>query len=370
MIRHANMSSSSRSWNILPDPPEALSFGVASNCNHDAFVIAPQCKAFKSNAVHRYNAITGKWDIAVKYPKIFWDLRILCIASDPENNKLYLLLNGGNSYLMACDLRAKRSRRVSECSNGSGGHVYHSKSIVYIKGKLHFFKSWGAKHLLWNGRMGCRASFDMVPNCPWGEMRCDFECRFIAVPTKGIIVLIGGRRATNQKREDFEILKYSVDSKKWSGVGIVFKHWRPTAVLTPSEKYIILSGGKKESGGRFEDKIHVLDIRDDNKWHLYESKVRIPMNVNYHLAATGGVGTDYLVIGWTRELFRKQEHLDLPFPPRYLLQLIGTWIWCEELHWIRKGKYALNRLGTDIDQSNQGLGGLHFSINLKNVLEH
>ena len=231
-------------------------------------------------------------------------------------------------------------------------------------------------HYIWNGKAADKAEFERIPNCPW-ETKHQLECRFIAVPSKNVILLIGWNRESDTYAEyDFEILKYSVNDKKWSGTGIDFPYFRPSAVLTPTEEYVILSGGKEanDDQSRFTDKMHVLDIRTNSKWTLYQSKVRIPMNINHHLAVTGGEHGGCLVIGWTRQLFKQQEFLNLSFPPLYLLQLVGRWVSCEEVHWIRKGKHAIPRFDDDCnitnDQTNMALGGLHMSINLDHVLKH
>ena len=362
------MASAAVNWRRLPNPPKSLRFGVSTNWNHDSFVIAPECGPLKSKVrkgVHRYNAVTKKWDIMMQYPKIHCNLWVTDIATDAKNDKLFICTNEKNGYLMAGNAKSKQLRNVFDRDDG-GYQLGDADSIVHIRGQLHCFTL--SSHLIWNGENGDRASLDKGAKPSWDGMRDGFESRFIAVPTKGIILLIGGRRATNWNGYDFEILKYSVESKKWSGTGIEFKYWRPTAVLTPSERYVILSGGKRACDSRFEEKIHVLDISHDNKWHLYESKVRVPMNVNHHLAVTGDSRNDYLVIGWTRELFKNQEYFDLSFPPLHLLELIGTWVWCEELHWIRKGKHALRRRWPN--HINPELGALHYAVDLKHVLKH
>ena len=343
------MSSVPVNWIRLPDPPESMRSGVASNWNHDSFVIAPDCQSFQPNGVHRYSAITAKWDIAVKYPKIFWHLSVSDIATDPKNHKLFLRTDKQNDYLMAWRPKSKRLHGVF---SKNGYKLSCSYSIVYIKGQLHFFSE--KSHSIWNGKRGNGASFEMVSNGAWKGF-----CTFIAVPSKGIILLIGGKSTIDRNKNDFEILKYSVESKKWSGTGIEFKYWGPFAVLTPSETYIILSGGTRADEHRFEEKIHVLEIVDDANWNLYESKVQIPEGIDHHLAVTGGVEGDHLVIGWTRELFKKQEYLELAFLPLYLLELIGKWLWCEELHWIcRRTHYD----DTQIKDS-------HRAIDVKHVLK-
>ena len=343
------MSSVAVNWIRLPDPPESMRSGVASNWNHDSFVIAPDCQSFQPNGVHRYSAITGKWDIAVKYPKIFWHLSVSDIATDPKNNKLFLRTDKQNDYLMAW---RPKSKRLLGVFSKNGYKLSRSYSIVYIKGQLHFFSE--KSHRIWNGKRGNAASFEMVANCAWKGF-----CMFIAVPSKGIILLIGGRNTMNRNAKDFEILKYSVESKKWSGTAIEFKYWGPSAMLTPSEKYIILSGGRRLEGYQFVQEIHVLDIGDDTNWNLYESNLRLSEDIDYHLAVTGGVEGDHLVIGWTRELFKKQEYLNVAFPPVYLLELIGKWLWCEKLHWIRRRPHY------DDTKTKSS----HWAIDLKHVLK-
>ena len=352
------MSSRTSCWIPLPDPPKSLLCGVSSNWNHDSFVIASDCFALKSNGVHRYNAITGKWSIVIKYPNINWNLSVNDIATDPKNHKLFIRTNKNNGYLIAGNAKSKQLRGVFK--NQNGHKLSRSHSIVYIKGQLHFFDE--SSHHIWNGKSGSGASLEMVSKYSWGVMSTYVHSRFIAVPTKGIILLIGGRRACATMQYDFEILKYSVEAKQWSGTGIEFKYWRPTVVLTPSETYVLLAGGIRFGDNEFGENIHVLDIQDDAKWTLYESKVRIPKDIEHHLAVTGGVENDHLVIGWTRDLFKKQEYLNLAFPPLYLLQMIGKWLWCEELHWIRKRTYYRSK-NTKVKES-------HLAFDMKHVLEH
>ena len=369
------MTSTPLSWTRLADPPETLNYGVATNWTHDTFVLAPECEAyaFDKHTVHRYNAMTRKWDIAVKYPRQFWHLRAWSIAANTKGNRLYVLsrnVERSRTEMWTCYLNVPMVRETLSIVDGMEPHglrLSHGlQSILYINGQLHCFTM--EAHFIWNGKAANSAYFEEIPNCPWESIGWFPDCRFIAVPSKNIILLIGCRGF------NFDILKYSVDDKKWSRTEIEFTYIRPSAVLTPSEEYVILSGGKEENGNRsrFVDKMHILDIRADSKWTLYESKVRIPMNINYHLAVTGGDHGGRLAIGWTRQLFKQQEYSNLSFPPLYLLQLIGRWVSCEELHWIRKGKYAIPRLDDNysntIDQTNQALGGLHMSINLKHVL--
>lgn len=344
------MATGNPQWRKMKDIPSWLSdHGVSSRWTPNSFVIAPDCLSGRANGVHMYNAITEQWSMLIPYFNLLAHFTIYDIAIDPTRKKLFLRTDDRTGYLMVAEPAEQTLRRVLNRKNALC--VRESVAISYIANEIHFF---GAdSHQKWNGQTGNGMNFEILLadswEEAWGITNWRYPCRFVNVPSKGMVLVIGGRGAPAHRGDghgyDFEIWKYEVATNEWSGTGISFEFWRPTAVLTPSENFVILAGGHKFRTNEFGEYVHVLDMQDKESWQLYQTQVCIPKDVDHHLAVTGDLVDDHLVFGWTRRLFQQTTFHHMAFPPMYLLQMICSWITCAELHWVRRptGMWSANK---------------------------
>ena len=99
-----------------------------------------------------------------------------------------------------------------------------------------------------------------------------YGASLVYVPSKSKILLIGGIDHTQDKMIR-NVRSYCMKSKKWRIIEEVnLEKYLVSTILTANEKYVIISGGKKEKridGRCYTDDIYILDIRDDENYKLY-----------------------------------------------------------------------------------------------------
>ena len=126
-------------WTSSANTPKELRYGIASRWNGNEFVIASNSLSTFSfdreqrTGVYRYSAITDKWDLLVKYPKLFYALNVQSVAVDPDRHRIHV--SGKNYPLMICYTKAKMVR--TEIRNMPRRVSSEKAAMVSADGSLH-----------------------------------------------------------------------------------------------------------------------------------------------------------------------------------------------------------------------------------------
>ena len=218
---------------------------------------------------------------------------------------------------------------------------------IHIIGGRH-----NSKHLVWN--IATNSEEEIYDFAKVGQFKEGLMGpNAIYVPSKDVIILIGGR---GSKANGIWI--FSMKSKKWAKMdALSFIHWNVSLTLTSNEEYVVIAGGYGVGGSiNSTDKIFVLDIRDDNEYKLSESKIKCPSKGLCHIVAVGGLKDEYLVRGWLKEICKD---LNLEILPMDVISMIMNWYSQEEIHWLPRMT----------DSMYNKANGNHFAISVKSILD-
>merc|ERR1712154_174279 len=157
------------------------------------------------------------------------------------------------------------------------------------------------------------------------------------IPCKDIILLIGGQGYRDYGAKMVGIWRYFLKTKKWEKVSkFTFDYFNVSVTMTSNQHFVIIAGGYNIDRVP-NDKIFVLDIRDDNNYKLRKSGIISPLSGYQHIVRIGGgLRDEMLVIGWIRKMFKCAEFNDLSLPPTYIMQLISLWYNQEAVHFLTK----------------------------------
>ena len=208
------------------------------------------------------------------------------------------------------------------------GDGQKSYSLLMIQGVLHRFTSHlhSSDHLVWNKVQKRFVDAVLLPVPSFMMPGCG--ALFIYVPSKNIILAIGGEERKNACHgiwKYYGIWRFHVDIGRWEYLmeieqsinGIEMYHGC-SAVLSSNERYVIFMGRIQR-----EMRTMVLDIGDADNYHLWESSVypvsSLKNSWGYHrLAKTGGPKTCKLLVrGWIRKL--------LSSAPMDIVHLLGQY---------------------------------------------
>ena len=167
----------------------------------------------------------------------------------------------------------------------------------------------------------------------------------VYVPSKGVILMIGGSRLwICGGHRLVGIWKFVIASSQWEQMigPTEFPRFSVSAVLTSDEQRVIIMCGRfrTELGG-FGDfgLLQVLDISNEDRFDLWTSTIRCPLETERHLCARSGNRSDarLAAVGWVRELFASKDFVGMATPPPDIVDLIADWccmICIEMIHWI------------------------------------
>ena len=139
-------------------------------------------------------------------------------------------------------------------------------SLVCANGKTHLIGGYdkNVDHRIWNDET---LSFDVAHK--FKEYRGVLSAQTVYVPSKEIILLIGGYQDTNDFPPLDKMWSYSLKTGEWSPIDDVkiddsLDMSNHACILTSDEKYVIIAGSDENDRGF----IHVLEIGANDKYKL------------------------------------------------------------------------------------------------------
>lgn len=306
-------------WIHLATFPDAVVEGGAAMENHQFLVLTRYAKS----GYRIYDALEDEWSQYHSFRKI-----------DPPNNVVY---SSETSSLYIHTINGWYTFNIEN----KEFHSYHKQppagpymtcpALVEANGTVHAVAGTGnSQHFVWSEGNGC---FHFRHNV--GKARMVPKPTLVHIPSKRMILLIGGYAKSSRSGWTGEIFKYDMDSDKWAQVtGISLKVSGCTALVTADEKYVIIGGGYTGPSVPMYS-IFILDIRDDANYKLSTSRIRSPWRGDMIMKKTGGaLKNEKLVIGWIRNLFADKDFQDLQLPPVHVMLLVTRWHSTEYIHWL------------------------------------
>ena len=206
------------------------------------------------------------------------------------------------------------------------------------------------RHAIWDKMEKMWIESDVAQ---WKEFGTIRGCSLIHVPSKGIILMIGGRgygqeeqlpvyptpEKTEQNSQMIGIWRYHTASDRWEQIeGIDFNYYLSGCVLSSDERYVIIMGGyrfRNKKGPRKvsfpSEYIHVLDIKHDDAHKLWRSAVESPrfeFCFTSFVARTGNLKQyNLLKSGWIRRVLGSTLET-----PMVIQDLIVNFVFVEMIH--------------------------------------
>eukprot|EP01084_Bolivina_argentea_P034634 64122_1 len=126
------------------------------------------------------------------------------------------------------------------------------------------------------------------------------------------------------------ILSYCTKTNIWSQLSIPLPNVLRlvSVVVTRDDKYIILLGGTAR--GSMCDSIYVLDVE---KVKLFECSIKCPVSNVVQTAILNDYKMEELIsFGFVRDNWKNKQYKNILFPPFYLIKLIQSYYWKDEIH--------------------------------------
>eukprot|EP01083_Nonionella_stella_P172994 595342_1 len=336
---------------FLPPPGNQLCHSVF-NRNHHEFIFASKSKS-KSHPEHKlvdtiltYNTHQNKWtQITMQYPKTHWDIcwdtcfQISQFIFHKHSNKLIKFDDVGGIVIMNLKTHTVDLIKNIEIVDQVRPPMVSVGDAIHLIGArkhddLHFCK---AKHFIWNEN-GC--AFTQLTCFP--EFTAINDSAAIYIPQSEKIIHIGGMGGKYTQYSNCHhtrllnhIYVYSLKSNTWISLpDFRFEGSLMQLALTSDQRHIIIAGGL--DGGSYSpptDAIYVLEIRNKDEYVLRKSNIVCPMAGKCHIAITGGIKDEMLVIGYLKRLFNSSEFQTMQLPPFYIMKMIVTCFSVEMLHW-------------------------------------
>ena len=267
----------------------------------------------------KYNSIRDEWTL-------FMDrLGGLSFAIDNDAQLLYGMTFGGKDEMTVVDISTQSVLHQSQLAKRVG--VLGRPPLVNVNGIIHKVEARVAghtRHAIWDKMKKIWIESDVAQ---WKELGTITGCSLIHVPSKGIILMIGGRgygkeeqrpvfpgpAKTEQNSRRIGVWRYHIASNRWEQIeGIEFNYYKFGSVLSSDERYVIIMGGyqfRDENGPKQSQLptncIHVLDIKHDDGYKLWRSAVVSPKDCSCSsLVARTGDLRKYKLLksGWIRKV--------------------------------------------------------------------
>ena len=329
---------------------------MATMLNDHEFIVAsesPICTHENKTkpGIQKYNLHQNEWNEIITYSDSFKIVNPR-LVSDIKTNKLYLFgneyINSGKSEIVTIDMKTKKvlTKRTEIKTIHMG--ATNVNGIIHLIGG-----DKNSEHVTWNADNDeTKQIHDFA-----AEFKEMFGACFVYVPSKGVILLIGGfDRGYAGDQAAVGIWRFDIKLNKWENVikGEDFTFYNVSATLSSNENYVIIGGGY--SNYMPSDKMFVFNIKDETDYKLNKCGIQCPSGGLHNIVRTGGIKDELLVIGWIKELFKTLEFKELALPPMYILQLIVVRYNEEEIHWVARAMKNVN-----VDTT-------HYAIKLKHVL--
>ena len=295
--------------------------------DHEFLLFSPDWekpRSAKSDHVFfKYNSIGDEWTQLMDHHGGF------SFAYDNKAHILYGLSLNNKDEMTVVDLSTKTVVYQYQLPIAKRVGVLTRPRLVNVDGTIHKVEARVAghtRHAIWDKMEKMWIESDVPQWKQFGTIR---GCSLIHVPSKGIILMIGGRgcgkeeqrpvypasEKTEQNSQMIGIWRYHIASDRWEQIeGIEFNYYLSGCVLSSDERYVIIMGGyrfRNKKGPRKlwswpSEYIHVLDIKHDDSYKLWRSPVESPIfEVGYtsFVARTGNLKQyNLLKSGWIRRV--------------------------------------------------------------------
>ena len=328
---------------------------LAMQYNHFEFIISSDhfLEENGKEGIRKYNLHSNQWDEVITFTDDLFEMMDAKIALISKTNKLYLMNNDKYSKqqkMLILDMKTKQLSTRNSISNALNSAFVNVNGIIHVIGG-----SNNSKHLTWNPDDNeIKEIYDFAPEFHFQDLQWG---RSIYVPSKDVLLLIGAYcEKDGSLGPGIGIWRFHLKLNKWECMinGSDFAYRKVSAALSSNENYVIIACGYL--AGFYDDKIYVLDIRNEEEYKLNECAIRSPQRCVSNIVMTGGIKDEYLVVGWIKELFKTLEFKQLALPPMYIMELIAKWYNEEEVHWVRM-VYGEGYNGNS-----------HFAIGLKHIV--
>ena len=280
--------------------------------------------------IFKYNAHRDEWTLFVESLGIFQNGNLSMVL---DHNGLRM--SGGWNEILTVDINngEQTGTRMRKC------WIIHGGSMMFwvnAGGTIHKV-CWG--HSVWN-RDTCIWDKYKVPDQFGGNVA---GASLVYVPSKRIILMIGGRRSNYGP---IGIWRFVIASSEWEQMvqPDAFPNESVAAVLTSNEEKVIIAGGRDcapiDSTYVF---LQVLDISNDDRYGLWQSTIRCPLTrgrgdnaveVDHCARTSGRSESRLLTVGWIRKTFTSEAVIERTPPPLAIVELIVDWCCIEMIHWI------------------------------------
>ena len=293
--------------------------------------------------VVKYNAVRNEWTKSWVIPNVAnkdeVDERHGSFVIDQTTNKLFVLdvltfspYRRPSSIISRLFVMDSQNGSVLHQSlqNNTENEECYDISLVNVNGTIHKLcgtRNKGLIHRVWDENKKIWEKSTLWRIKTYSQMK---QTSLIHVPSKNMIVLIGGVNCGFNQKEDENDLRYvgiwsyQIEKKRWTQINNEFCFGACSAVLTSDEDYIIISGWFADHD--LEMNSETLKVLDVSSGELFDTDItgaperRVrrfdQRHDEIHLARSGG---DYsktqirlLLVGWLRKHFEKDEFESIP----------------------------------------------------------
>ena len=169
------------------------------------------------------------------------------------------------------------------------------------------------------------------------------DLSLVHVPSKDYVLLIGATRRSSMDISAAGMWRYRIQSSKWEE--ILDENDQPfeldtcerTPILSSNEQFVVLA----PEGGYEPKQFQVLEIRDDDRYTLWNSSVTMldHMHCWIMMKSGGRSETQLLAFGWIRQWIRKQVFAVSMSIPAAIMSLIGEWCSLQKIHCVTLEDY-------------------------------
>ena len=279
-----------------------------------------------THSIHKYIKYNSKWNQMTKHST---KNKLERITARVHKDKLYVQ-NGSTKEIFCYD--PTKNKHISKLEFDTSS-IASNCALVSVNDTIHIIGGWrGNKHLVWNPqKIESDNSIEVMHQFTEANVQI-LGTTAIYVPSTQTLLAIGGfiwdGIDSDTPAVGFGIWRCCLKSWEWQKIfdGDIFGYYTVKAALSSDEQYVIIGSGGIINRNT-SDTMYVLDLREANKYKLKECEIKCPIQGIMNLVILGDALRDnLLVIGWIRDLFKKNEFEDLCtgtcIPPMEIMELI------------------------------------------------
>ena len=308
------------------------------------FPLFTDYKNQEHDGIYLYDTHTNQWTHIAQYQsnaegKFMENVFEITPTYNPFHNQLYFQttpLNSrhGHNQWVAFDM--KTNKFIMDKPIQFDRNRIH-RNVVNVGKHMHFIGgAYGKRHTILNT---INNSVETIDHTEFRGIPRIKRTQSIYIKSKQMLLLIGGHTClmVNDAREKdaFGVWRFCLKKRKWEQLKEILLHLADVSCATSmNENFVIIAGGIKfryDQHHEYNDKIYVLDIRDDDNYRLREGTIKMPYCSSIILMG-GAIEDELLVIGWIKRLFKTKEFKHLSLPPMYLMKAMCLWYDQEEIH--------------------------------------